>query len=453
MKHYYRLRSAKAIYCFILSMLTVNMVAQVQTPRTITINNNCNGFYEYLPQGYENGSETYPLMIFLHGLGELGNGSTDLSKVLQNGPPRLINYGQFPVSFTVNSVTHKFIVISPQFRAWPSDDDVAAVIDYSVQKYRVNINRIYLTGLSMGGGAVCGYTAANIDNAKRIAALLSVCGAYRLNTTQTTVIANANLPFWGTHNSGDGTVDPYNTINNVDNINNTNPPPIIPARKTIFNVAGHDAWTQTYDPNFRENGLNVYEWMLTFQNNLNVLPIVLQEFKAYKTGEKTVALYWKTVSEENASYFILERSEDGISFNTLGNVTASNNPGRNIYNYTDNNPATGNNFYRLSEVDKAGKTTIYKTIQLAVTGIKKTGIRIYPNPVVNNMILESTEAENGTLQVLVADMRGSILKKWSFSNQNPYWKQSLDISFLSAGIYTVRIKGTKTDETIKMIKK
>jgi hypothetical protein len=61
----------------------------------------------------------------------------------------------FPVSFNVNGTDFKFIVISsPQFINWPTSSDVNAVIDYATSHYGVNKNRIYLTGLSMGGGAV-----------------------------------------------------------------------------------------------------------------------------------------------------------------------------------------------------------------------------------------------------------------------------------------------------------
>jgi hypothetical protein len=453
MKFFYKL---SVTICLLLCILATNAVAQIQSPRYIAINSNCNGFYEYLPQGYETGNERYPLMVFIHGIGELGNGSTDLPKVLQNGPPRLINFGLFPVSFTVNNTTHKFIIISPQFIDPPSGDDLAAVINYAKQTYRVNVNRVYLTGLSMGGGAAAYYSAQSSATANQLAAVLTVCGSAPFySATQGATIANANLPFWGTHNSIDGTVSPDNTINNVANINSTTPAPVPLAKITIFPVASsnHDAWTQTYDPAFRENGLNVYEWMLSYQRNANVvLPIVLQDFKAYKTGEKTVALSWKTSSEENAAYFLLERSEDGINYKTLGSVTATNAPTGSTYNYTDNDAIAGNNFYRLSEVDKPGKKTIYKVIQLSITP-KTTGIRVYPNPVINNITLENDEAEKGPLQVLVTDIRGGIVKTWLFNNQNSNWKQTIDISFLTAGTYIVRVKGIKTDENIKITKR
>ena len=42
-----------------------------------------------------------------------------------------------------------------------------------------------------------------------------------------------------------------------------------PAKKTIFVSTSHDAWSKTYDLNYRENGLNAYEWMLQYQRNNN----------------------------------------------------------------------------------------------------------------------------------------------------------------------------------------
>jgi predicted peptidase len=136
-------------------------MGQVHTPRYNTpINSNVNGFYEYLPQGYDGSNGSYPLIVFLHGKGALGTGdAATLPRVLNDGLAKLINDGKFPVSFAVNGSTHKFIVISPQFIAWQAPSDVEAVINYAVSHYRVNVNRVYITGLSMGG-AVSGIMQA-----------------------------------------------------------------------------------------------------------------------------------------------------------------------------------------------------------------------------------------------------------------------------------------------------
>src|ERR1700730_3721164 len=53
----------------------------VQTAVSTTVNANCLGFYKALPARYDSTSKKYPLMVFIHGIGELGNGTTDLPKV------------------------------------------------------------------------------------------------------------------------------------------------------------------------------------------------------------------------------------------------------------------------------------------------------------------------------------------------------------------------------------
>src|SRR5664279_3192253 len=118
------------IACFFSFFFVTTAFAQVQTARNISMTANSNGFYEYLPEGYSLGSQTYPLIIFLHGIGELGNGSSDLSRMLNTGLPNLIKQGKFPVSFTTSTgEIQKFIVISPQFINWPADLDVNNILD------------------------------------------------------------------------------------------------------------------------------------------------------------------------------------------------------------------------------------------------------------------------------------------------------------------------------------
>jgi len=148
MKEFYRFCSG-VFLCLSLSLLSLRGLSQVQTPRNISTSANSQGFYEYLPAGYNpGGTQTYPLLIFISGTGGLG---TNLSLLLANGPPMLINTNDWPGSFTVNGSTFSFVVISPQFIEWPTAADLDAVVNYAVSNYRVDVHRIYLTGLSMGG--------------------------------------------------------------------------------------------------------------------------------------------------------------------------------------------------------------------------------------------------------------------------------------------------------------
>lgn len=252
----------------------IQVFAQVQTPRYLSMITNSNAFYEYLPQGYQSESTRYPLLIFVHGIGELGHGTTtSLPTVLLNGPPRVIKDGKFPNSFKVRGDEFKFIVISPQFLSWPTPTDIKEVIDYAISHYRVDVNRIYLTGLSMGGGTIWEYASLSVAYASRIAGLVPVCGVAPSNQQKGQNIASANLPVWATHNDGDKTVEVINTHNFIHYINSSNPPPNPLAKKTIFNDDSHDAWSKTYNPDFKENGLNVYEWMLLYQRGGGSQPV------------------------------------------------------------------------------------------------------------------------------------------------------------------------------------
>jgi hypothetical protein len=138
------------------------------------------------------------------------------------------------------------------------------VLNYAVSHYRVNSSRIYLTGLSMGGGAAWDYAGHNSITANRLAAIVPVCGSSYPELPKGRVMAAANLPVWATHNNRDDVVPVYKTDDYIDYINQA-PAPDPLARKTIFDTISHDAWTKTYNPFYKENGLNIYEWMLKYQ--------------------------------------------------------------------------------------------------------------------------------------------------------------------------------------------
>ncbi len=118
----------------ILLFSSLRSFSQTHTPKTnVTVGPKCNGYYEYLPIGYDpNETTTYPVIVFLAGRGEMGNGNTEINKVLTHEIPKLIQNGTLPTSFTVNGVTHKFIIITPQFKLGSNTSavDVNNVIDY-----------------------------------------------------------------------------------------------------------------------------------------------------------------------------------------------------------------------------------------------------------------------------------------------------------------------------------
>lgn len=241
---------------------SVKGYSQELTPRSVVIDTNCHGYYEYLPKGYDK-KKKYPLIIMLHGLGELGNGGSELSKIVRNGPLDLVSKGLFPDSFIVNGKEYRFIIFAPQFMHWPWPKTTQAVVDYAIAHYPVDKKRIYLTGLSMGGGATWECVGNNKKYAKKIAAIAPVCGASLADSIKAQRIAAANLPVWSFHNQGDRVVTVAYTEKYTRYINAAPKASKVPAKESIFPGSGHNAWSKAYDPLYKENGMNVYEWMLS----------------------------------------------------------------------------------------------------------------------------------------------------------------------------------------------
>jgi predicted peptidase len=226
-----------------------------------SINSNVGGFYEALPPAYDSTDKKYPLLLFLHGGGELGDGNGQLPLILKNSVTRRLAEKTFPVSFTVNGEEFSFIVISPQFRQWPVVKDVHDILSYAVNTYRVDTTRIYLSGLSMGGGATWQYAGSAYG--RSIAAIVPICGASWADSAVAKRIATNNVPGWAFHNIDDDAVTVNSTKRYVSIINAQHP--VHPIRMTLWPVGGHDAWTQASDPDYREDGKNMYEWMLQFK--------------------------------------------------------------------------------------------------------------------------------------------------------------------------------------------
>jgi len=238
---------------------TIETLPPVMTALSVNAGSDCAGYYEALPSRYDSSSKQYPLLLFFHGIGELGNGGSDLKNLLRTGLPRLIYQKKFPADFQSGGRHFSFIVISPQFKTWPTNAQVNEVLQYALQRYRVDRSRIYATGLSMGGGVTWDFSS---EYGAAIAAAAPICGGSWPDNTRAANIASFNLPVWAFHNEDDPTVPVSYSRDYVSKINSHHP--AVPARLTTWPTGGHDAWTKTYDPSYKENGMNVYEWMLQY---------------------------------------------------------------------------------------------------------------------------------------------------------------------------------------------
>jgi predicted peptidase len=198
----------------------------------------------YLPEGYKADPEKrWPLMVFLHGSGERG---TNLAKVAVHGPPKIVKTKRdFP-----------FILVSPQCPAgsiW-SDEAVLALLDEIEEKYRVDQNRVYLTGLSMGG---YGTWSIGLKNPERFAAIAPICGGGSILDVLLVApgkqAALKRLPVWAFHGAKDNVVpleQSEQMVSALKKAGNEN------TKLTVYPEAGHDSWTEAYDMQ------ELYEWLL-----------------------------------------------------------------------------------------------------------------------------------------------------------------------------------------------
>jgi predicted peptidase len=173
-------------------------------------------------------------MLFLHGAGERGE---DLEKVKVHGPPKLIEQGKdFP-----------FIVISPQCPEdqWWSITDLDVLLDEIIGEYKVDTDRIYVTGLSMGGFATWDLA---IKYPNRFAAIAPVCGGGNSRLVSTL----KELPVWVFHGAKDNVVPLKSSQEMVDALEKADGE----VKFTIYPEATHDSWTETY------NNPELYEWFL-----------------------------------------------------------------------------------------------------------------------------------------------------------------------------------------------
>ncbi len=201
------------------------------------------GYLLYLPEDYSKGDNKFPLMIFLHGAGERG---TNLSAVESHGPPKLVKNGKkFP-----------FIIVSPQCPSnehW-DPDAVIALLDHIIKNYRVDTNRIYLTGLSMGGYGTW-VTASKYP--ERFAAIIPICGGG--NTIELSMLLQSKkeaiktLGVWTFHGAKDPVVPLAESEKMVKAFKMAGCQEV---KLTIYPEAQHDAWTETYNNN------EIYDWLL-----------------------------------------------------------------------------------------------------------------------------------------------------------------------------------------------
>jgi predicted peptidase len=129
-----------------------------------------------------------------------------------------------------------------------------ALLDEIAAKYAVDTNRVYLTGLSMGG---YGTWALGLTYPERFAAIVPICGGGQMIgvilSSRDKGAALKSLGVWAFHGGKDPVVPLEESQRMVDALKKAGVPDV---KLTVYPEAGHDSWTETY------KNPELYEWLL-----------------------------------------------------------------------------------------------------------------------------------------------------------------------------------------------
>ncbi len=211
----------------------------ITTEKFVSATGQVLNYIKYIPDGKQ--GEKLPLVISLHGFPDRGNvDGRDIDRVFTHGYPMHIKAGK----------DYPFILVAPQCpdtTIWNSlIETLGSFVDFVVENNNVDCDRVYLTGMSMGGMGVWLLAQAYPE---KFAAIVPICGISAIWYTKPLL----NLPIWAFHGSADPTIPCMLSERIVDAVNRDGGN----AKLTIYEGAGHNVWTDVFSRD------DVIAWMLS----------------------------------------------------------------------------------------------------------------------------------------------------------------------------------------------
>ncbi len=178
-----------------------------------------------------------------------------------------------------------------------------------------------------------------------------------------------------------------------------------------------------------------------------VLPVTLLDFTG-KYKDKAIVLNWNTLTELNSRKFIIEKSNNAVTFKPLADIPAyGNSQVTRNYNYVDNAAVNNINYYRLKMIDINEAYVYSKTISVfARSGHLFT---IFPNPVNDQLLIRLQDALPGSI-IRIADAKGAIVR--TIQLKAGATNTSVNTKDLKAGAYSVIFNSGKFKETLQFIR-
>lgn len=190
-------------------------------------------------------------------------------------------------------------------------------------------------------------------------------------------------------------------------------------------------------------------WTLSTTNN--ALPITLISFNVQCDNGNAI-LFWKTEQEQNSNRFEVQKSIDGIQWQTAAVLPAAgNSTTEKSYTYTDDSLTSEKIFYRIKEVDFDGKY-LYTTIKQLDCGNSSKDITLWPNPVQQTLNISIISNEKNKASIKVFDSKGANVHVKSAELQKGNNMLQMNLEKLPAGVYTIKIYfGTRAESMSRLL--
>jgi predicted peptidase len=223
------------------------------------------GYAQFVPGSYA-GASVWPLIIYFHGDGEIGDGSAgEIGRLTGGGLTRQIQLGEWDPG-------KRFVVLSPQMQL--NEMNAATVkqfIEFAKSNFKIDPRRIYLTGSSRGGDPLYAYLSAESGGEAAAAVPISALSDNADNNGALGGCTYKDVPLWLFHGSADTTVAPSASSTVFDRLGTCQPAE--PPRFTEYSGVDHNAWSGTYDlsalndavqPGRQPYNQFIYDWMLQY---------------------------------------------------------------------------------------------------------------------------------------------------------------------------------------------
>ncbi|WP_299458519.1 Calx-beta domain-containing protein [uncultured Microscilla sp.] len=220
---------------------------------------------------------------------------------------------------------------------------------------------------------------------------------------------------------------------------------------TGFVAAAYDGSTKilTFENVSLNNG---DEFTVVSLRSTSPLPVSLVSFTAKTIDQQKVGLQWTTIQEKDNDYFAIERSSDGITFEEIGRVKGlGNSTTPYTYQWVDQTPKTGLNYYRLKQVDFDGASTYSQWVSALVAQSKQPQIRLFPNPTVNWAFV-TLPSDNALIDAKAADAQGKVVATHLKIVRQDNGNYGIDLQTLPQGIYIITLRTSTQVYTLRILK-